>query len=293
LAGFGWLKQGVTVGFRHPRPVFAASALLLLIYLLPSLVAMPLQFAWMHSGPRNMAVFFWIAAGSWLLGLLLVPLSAGLLQVIDAAERGVPARAIDIFAPYRKGDALRLIGFKLALYVTYAIALGGIFATIGRDVLRWYIQAISAQFNHQPPAVALPSHFGITFSLLMIVCMFLGGVYAISLGQVALRRRSVLGAIGDGFAGTLKNLLPMLAFVVGLVFAWILAALCIGIVVAVLVVLGKLVGNWLLLVGMIPLYLALVLLGFTLMFGVMYHLWRDVCEGDTAPPAAVVQSVAA
>jgi hypothetical protein len=36
----------------------------------------------------------------------------------------------------------------------------------------------------------------------------------------------------------------------------------------------------------IPVYIALLLVVFAAMFGVMYYLWRDVCGGDTASGAA-------
>ena len=45
------------------------------------------------------------------------------------------------------------------------------------------------------------------------------------------------------------------------------------------------------LVFVVPLYLAVMLMLFSVMFGVMYYLWRDVCGDNTAPTAA--QSIAA
>ena len=56
----------------------------------------------------------------------------------------------------------------------------------------------------------------------------------------------------------------------------ILAAIVIGICFALLGLLAKLVGAWLM-VLVIPLYLALMLSMYPLMFGVMYYFWRDVC----------------
>ena len=42
---------------------------------------------------------------------------------------------------------------------------------------------------------------------------------------------------------------------------------------------------------LVPLYIAMMLLMFTVMFGVMYHLWRDVCGGDAV--AGVAPQIAA
>ena len=224
--------------------------------------------------------------------LLILPLYAGYLQVIDAAERGQPARARDVFKPYRQGDALRLIGYGLAMLVVYIAAFAAVLATTGLGVTRWYMQAMTAQASHQPPPTTLPDGFGITVALFVVIGMFMMGAYAISLGQVALRGRSVFGAIGDGVVGTLKNLLPLLVFVVSLSLAWIIVAIAIGLLAGLLAVLGKLVGAWLVLLLVIPLYIAFVLMMLMVMFGVMYHLWRDVCAGDDSVPT-MAPSIAA
>lgn len=215
-----------------------------------------------------------------LLSLLIVPLYAGYVQVVDAAEQGLPARARDIFKPYRHGEALRLIGYGLALMVVYVAMIGIIIAATGGGIVTWYMQVLTAQASHQLPPTALPDGFGIAMALFTLLGLFMMSFYAISLGQVALRRRSVFGAIGDGLLGALKNLLPLLVFVVSLVLACVVVAVAIALVAVLLALLGKLVGSWLVLVLVIPLYIAMMLMMFAVMFGVMYHLWRDVCGDD-------------
>lgn len=120
----------------------------------------------------------------------------------------------------------------------------------------------------------------------MVVAIFMMGFYSIGLGQVALGNRSVFGAIGDGIVGALKNLLPLLMLVVGTILLWIAVGIGFGILALLLALIGKLVGLWLVFVLIIPLYIVLLLLVFTSMFGVMYHLWRDVCGGDIATGTA-------
>lgn len=225
-----------------------------------------------------------------LLGLLLVPLYAGYLQVIDAAEHGLPARARDIFKPYRQREALRLIGYGLALIVIYVALLGIIIVATGGSIPSWYMQLLTAQANHQPPP-GLPHGFGIAMALLTVLGLFMMGFYSISLGQIALHRRDVFNAIGDGLIGALKNLLPLLVLVVSLVLAWIVVMIAIAIMVILLALLGKLIGAWLILVLVIPVYIALLLVMFAVMFGVMYHLWRDVCGDDTS--SGMTQMIAA
>ena len=292
LAGFGWLKRGINVGYGNPKALLGGAALLLLACLLPSLLTLPMQFGTLQAGTQpDTKLFALIMAVSALAGLLLVPLYAGYLRVIDAAERGQPARARDIFQPYRQGEALRLIGYGLAMLVVYVGMFAIVIAATGRGMMQWYMQVITAQANHQPPPVTLPDGFGITIALCVVLGLFVMGVYAISLGQVALRRRSVFGAIGDGFAGTLKNLLPLLVFIVSFVVAWLVLAIVIVLLAGLLTLLGKLVATWLVLVLVIPFYIILMLMLFAVMFGVMYHLWRDVCGDDTADIAA--QSITA
>jgi hypothetical protein len=283
LAGFGWLTQGFSVGLRHPKPLLGGAAFLMVACLLPSLITMPMQFHAMSAGtPLSPATFGWIMAFSTLLSLLTIPLYAGYLQVVDAAERGLPARARDIFNPYRQGGALRLIGYGLAMLVVYIGMFGIVIAVTGRGIASWYMQALTAQASHQPPPTALPDGFGITMALLMAVGLFMMGFYAISLGQVALRNRSVFGAVGDGMIGALKNLLPLLVFAVSSVLLWIVVAIVFVVAVLILSLLAKLISPWLIFVVIIPLYVALFLMMFTMMFGTMYHLWRDVCGDDIA-----------
>lgn len=290
LAGFGWLQRGVSVGYRHPKPIFGGAVILLLIALVPTLSMLPFQFHFPGTPTPSPAVLVSIMAVSMLIGLLLVPLYAGYLQVIDAAERGLPARATGIFNPYRQGDALRLIGYGLALVVIYMALVGIVILAAGRGIVDWYMQVLTAQANHLPPP-GLPQGFGIAMALFTVMGLFMMGFYSVSLGQVALRRRGVFNAIGDGFLGALKNLLPLLVLAASLVIAWIVLTIALAIVILVLALLGRLVGVWLMFVLVIPVYIAFVLAVFAVMFGVMYYLWRDVCEGDTASGAA--QTIAA
>jgi len=289
-AGFGWLKHAIGIIYRHPKPLLGGAAFLLLVCMLPTLVTLPMQLYWTHRGsPPNLQATLFSMAGSMTFGLLLVPLYAGYLQVIDAAERGLPARARDIFKPYRQGEALPVIGYALALAAISTVLLGVIVLATGGGLVGWYVQLLAAQAGHLPPP-ALPHGFGIAMALCLVLWLFMMAFYAVSLGQIALRRRSVFGALGDGFVGALKNLLPMLMLAVGSILAWIVVAIALVLVFIVVGLLGLLVGKWLMLVLMVPVEIALVLAGFAVMFGVMYHLWRDVC-GDAAvisgpPPIA-------
>jgi hypothetical protein len=286
-AGFGWLKKGFSVGFRHPKPLLGGAAFLVVACLLPALITLPMQlYATTAHTPPNPTSFLGIMAVSMLISLLLVPLYAGYLQLVDAAERGLPVRALDIFKPYRQGEALRLIGYGLAVAVVYVAIIGLIFvATTGGGTADWYTQALTAQANHQPPP-ALPNGFGFAIALFLGLWLLIMGFYAISLGQIALGRRNVFGAIGDGLVGALKNVLPLLVFGVSAILVAIGLAIAFAIVAVLLGLIGKLVSAWLVIVLLVPLYIALLLGMFMVMFGTMYYLWRDVCGDNFVPDMA-------
>jgi len=287
-AGFGWLTNGFSAGFRHPKPLLGGAALLLVACLLPTLITLPMQFGAIGSSmAQSPTVIISMMGVSMLISLLIIPLYAGYLQVIDATERGLPARVLDIFNPYRRGEAWRLIAFGMTNILLYIIVIAIVIAVAGSGIASWYMQVMTAQAAHQPPP-GLPQGFGTAMALFMVFGLFMTGYYAISLGQVALGKRSVFGAIGDGLVGALKNLLPLVVFVVSLVLAWVVIIIAFAIVAFLLTLIGKLVGAWLALVLMVPLYLAMMLAMFTVMFGVMYHLWRDVCGDDTMTGVAAV-----
>ncbi len=287
-AGLGWLTNGFSAGFRHPKPLLGGAALLVVACLLPSLVTLPMQFRALATGvPQSPTAAIGIMAISMLVGLLILPLYAGYMQVVDAAERGLPARALDIFNPYRRGEALRLVGYGLANLGLYIVLFGIVIALTGRGMVSWYMQALAAQAAHEPPP-GLPPGFAATMALFMVLAFFMMAYYAISLGQVALRQRSVFGAIGDGLVGAVKNLLPLLVFALSLVLAWLVVLIAFLVVALLLAFVSKLMAPWLMLVLIIPLYIALFLTMFAVMFGVMYYLWRDVCGDDVMPDMVAV-----
>lgn len=286
-AGFGWLNRGIRTGFRQPKPLFGGAALVAVAAMIPTLITLPMQFHALHSGTSAQpSMFVWIMAISILFGLLILPLYAGYLQLVDAAERGLPAHAGDIINPYRDGKALRVIGYGVAMMAIYLAMLAIVIVSTGGGFAHWYMEVLTAQANHQAPPAALPDGFWITVLLLLMLVTVMMGFYSIGLGQVTLGNRSVFGAIGDGLVGALKNLLPLLMLIVALILTWIVVAICFGILAILLALISKLVGPWLMFVLIIPFYIALVLVVFTAMFGVMYHLWRDVCGDDAVTGAA-------
>lgn len=280
-AGFGWLLRGIGATFRHPRPLLGAAALLMLAGLLPSVVTLPLQVpALQPQGGLGAAQLIAIMVVSSLAGLALMPLYAGFLQVIDAAERGLPARARDIVAPYRRGGAMRIIGYGIVMLLAYLAVFALLVIGTGSPIVHWYVEALANQAAHLPPPT-LPSGSGLFFALAVVIGLFMFGFYAISLGQLALGRRSVGGALIDGLAGGLKNVLPLAVFALCLIPLALVLLVGMVIIAIPLALIGKLLGAWLFLILAVPLYIAFALMTFSSMFSVIYHVWRDVCgDGD-------------
>ena len=282
-AGFGWLTRGFSAGFRHPKPLLGGAAVLLIAAFLPTLVTLPLRIHAMQSGtPPNPVTSIGSLVFSMLIGLLLIPLYGGFLQLMDATEGGRAARVLDIFRPYRDGSALRLIGFGLLVLLLYVVIIGALMLTLGGGLLHWYVQMLGTQPQQPPMPPSLPHGFGVFFALSMVFALFMTGFYAIALGQVALSRRGVFASVGDGIVGAAKNVLPLLTLALGGLLAAIALAIAVIFVGMVVVLLGKLVGQWLVLVIAIPLYIALMMTVFVGGFGVSYHFWRDVCGPDEA-----------
>jgi hypothetical protein len=291
MAGFRWLMSAINLGRNNPKAIFGAAALSLLLMLVPSLVSVPMQIIGSPSIGRMVAGM----VVSLLLSLLLAPLYGGLLAIIDAAERGRPAKATDVFAPYRSGGgAARMIAFAVGMLVVYAAIVAIVVVAAGTGIVHWYMDILAAQAAKTAPTALqhLPDGFGTAMALFTVFWLLLMGIYSVGFGQVALAGRSPVAALKDGLVGSVKNLLPLLVLSVGLILATAAVVLALLIVVGILALLAKLVGAWLLLVVALPIYLAFVLIIYVVMFGTMYFMWRDICGGSDTTPEAVTAMAA-
>lgn len=287
-AGWRWLVQGINLGRNNPRAIFGGAALLIVAALVPTLVQLFVQVGLKMTGQGTMYV---LVAFSLVYSLLVVaPLIGGLLRVIDASENGRPARAAAIFDVFKQGQgAVRMVATSFALAVVAMTVIGLIVSLFGPGVAEWYVQALAVSQGMEAGASApslppLPDGFGTVAVLAIVFGLFLQGAYAIAFGQAALSERSIGGALADGFVGALKNLLPLLVLL--LVFAIFAFALLLvmALVVMLLAVIGSLVHPALGVALAAPVYLAFLMVLYVVIFGVMYHLWRDVASGD-APKA--------
>lgn len=284
-AGWSWLARAVNLGRNNPRAVIGAIAIVAALALVPSLLQMGLQSA-LSGSPQSAMVVGGLAT---LASLVVFPLLiGGVLRVIDAAEHGRPTAPGAVFEPFRAGrGGGRLVGFGLLMSALYLLVFGVLVGTLGEGLPEWYAQVMQLQVEAagrpiQPGDLPdPPPGLGKVLGLGLLLGMFLGGAYAIGFGQVALGGRGVLGAVRDGLAGALRNLLPIVVLAVLSVLALFALFLVLMLVGGLLMLVGSLVHPALGMLLVAPLYLGMILLMYVVMFGVMYHMWRDVCG---APP---------
>lgn len=285
LAGLAWLKRGFNAGRSNTRAIFGGASLVMVAALVPGFLQ-AFAHALLQPGPGAAAV---IAALTTLLAVaLLGPLMGGYLRVIDASERGETVHASDVLAPFRNpSDARRMIVFSFVMLLMQLGAFSLLWAVFGgalENLQGWYLRVAellqTAQPGQQPKLPDPPQGLGGLFSLAGLFALFVGGVFAVGLGQLALRGQGVGASVFEGLSGAARNLLPLLVMA-AFVFVLMMAA---G--VAMLLVAGilGLLHPVLALAAFLPLYMFFVLTLYVVMFGVMYHLWRDVA-GDA--PAAV------
>lgn len=276
LAGFRWLARALNIGGRNPKTLLLAAAVVGVIAFVPSLVTVPLQMSF----PGNQAMFAVAMMISLVAGLLLSPVFAGFLQVIDAIENGRPVRARDVFAPYRTGLWKPVVGFTLCLWGLYLVAFALIVLSMGADLRGFYAEALTATQAQHVPFAELPPGFLRAMVVAAVSGLVLGGVWALGNGQVAIGRQRVLAAFADGIVGTLKNALGLIALAIGSMLLAVAFFVLFLIVAKIIGLLGKFVGMWLAYTLLVPFYLGVLVGMYVLIFGVAYHFWRDVCGGD-------------
>jgi len=282
--------QGINLGRNNPRAVFGGAALLIAVVLVPTVIQLILQVGLKLDSEGLM---FALGAFSLLYSVLVVmPLIGGMLRVIHASESGRETRAAAIFDVFKSGQGyVRIVAVSIALAALATVVIGLIFAFLGPGVAEWYTQAVIASQNLKPGAAApnlppLPDGIGAVVGLIILFGLFMQGLHAVAFGQIALTDRSVPGALGDGFMGALKNLLPLLVLLVAFAVAAMLALVLLVLLGGLLGAIGSLVHPALGEALAAPLSLAFLLILYVVVFGVMYHLWRDVTgAGGSAPPA--------
>jgi hypothetical protein len=288
-AGFHWLRRALQVGRHNPRALFAGAALLMAAWLLPNLVQ-----ALLHTvlQPGNEGAIVIAAVMTLLSVAILAPLMGGYLRLIHASEQGRVAHAREIFDVFRSGRAWRsCAGFGLLVLMVHVLVGYVLVSQFADGLMAWYVQVMTllqqareSGAQAMPAWPPLPEGIGVFFALASLWALFIGGVFAVGLGQVALRGRGVRAAFADGLAGTAKNLLPLLVMAVFAFGAMVVAAVALAMVLTVVALVAGLVHPTLAAAVVLPLYLGFLAVVYALVFSVMYQVWRDVA--DPAAPGA-------
>lgn len=274
-AGWSWLRSGFTVAARNPGKILGAAVLLALCLALPALI----QFA---VKPRGDTIFVTLGAITLLSCVVYPILYGGFMRMLDADRNGRAFSAFGIFEPFRPGrGGSRLALFGVCMLVAYVVFFAIVLATIGRAVGPWYLHVATLQNTPFAPVTLppAPAGTGITVILAIVFFLFYSGALAVGTGQVALRDASAWNGFRDGVAGSFKNALPLVVLAVCTLVALFIAAIGLGILVAVLFLLGHFVGTSISLILTGLLYVVFMLLIVTLMMGINYAMWRDVAGG--------------
>lgn len=286
-AGLRWLKQAVNLGSHNPKAVFGAAALFLMAALIPTILQLILQ-----SGLGMTSEGLVNALGVFSLFYLLLvtpPLVMGFIRVIDATETGTATRASAIFDTFWRGDSLRGIGLFLLIIILVLAVFGILVVAYGIDFFRQIGEVLVALEAAEPGVIPvlppLPDGFGTFLALVVVLGTFINGVYAIGFGQVALAGRSIIGALGDGIVGALKNALPLLVLLLISLVVGIVLLLLLALLITLLAFIGGLVHPALATALQVPISLGAMLVLYVIGYGVMYFMWRDVC-GEAPPPVA-------
>lgn len=290
LAGIAWLRRGFNSGRHNPRAIFGGAALIMVAALIPGFLQ-AFAHAVLKPGPGAATI---IAALATVMAVVLLgPLMGGYLRIIDRSERGEPAHAADVLAPFRNAhDAQRLIGFSFIMLLVQLGALSLLFALFGhalQNLQDWYLR-VAELLQHATPGKPAqlpppPEGLGGLFSLGGLFALFVAAVFAVGFGQVALHGRNLGAALLDGLAGAARNLLPLLVMA-AVAFALMMAA---GLMLVLVAGILGLLHPVLAVAVFLPLYMVFVLVLYVVMFGVMYHLWRDVA-GDPPAPATGLEA---
>lgn len=289
-AGWGWLKQAINLGGHNPKAIFGGAALILVtIVAIAIVLSMALGGAMAAMQPGSGASMGLSLVITVPILLVMAGLVVGYLRVVDAVEHGRPASAVQVFSGFSDWPtAARTFGFMIVMVIAQNLLMAGLVMLIAPEVGTWYMQTVQMQASEQaaPQMPALPEGFGAAFAVFWIVGMFGYAVQAIGIGQIALARRGVGGALGDGVAGAAKNLLPLLVLLLIAIVAAIVAGLAVVLLMFVVGLLAKAVGVWIAFLIGIPLYCAFLLAVIVVSFGVMYFMWRGICGDGTESASA-------
>jgi len=289
-APFRWLMKSLDAGRRNPKAYFGAIALMIVVVFAMSAVQLVAQVVVGESTAGLMAVYGVITLISM---VVMPPLVGGIFRVLDTSDRGLPARATDVFAAFgRVHDLRRLVLVSLLFSAVYLLVVALAYQTaVGAFLIEYFAIAMSTPPGGDPDIEAITELFGrapdglaLSMLVLFVGLLLWSNAYMFALAVAALRDDGVLASAGAGAMAVLKNILPLLAFFLVLGIVGFIAMLLVMLVVMLVVVAVSMVSPILAAVLMVPVFLLLMLVVYALMFAFYYHGWRDIFGEPVVDP---------
>lgn len=304
-APFRWVGKALDVGAGQPAAVLGGVAVLALAAVLPGL---PMQAMQLAGHQPSLSMIFGFYALIMLTSLLVVPpITGGLYGLFRRSERGEPASAMQVLAPFSDGSAGALILTTLLMFVINALVILVIAVVIvvlvgidsAGELARWFQTMMEWQTQYggdpaaaqqHPPPVPPQAVMGSLFALFGAMLAFspllvlLGFGSALATADAALAPSSPLQAVARGLGAAFRNALPLLLFTIVLFAALlmvfmvvgVIAGLAIGLLAALSPVAAAVVG--------IPLYVLFLVVTYAISFGTLYHGWKDMLGSESEQP---------
>ena len=225
-APWRWLQQAAALLRAQPRVLGGATALLLSVALVPSLV----QVALSGASPQFAQVL------AVLLSLLLYPPAvAGFFRVVHALVQGAPVQPSALFAAYGDAPALRRMVIANLLFVSGSLLVVTTLAwAFGGEELLQFLRELSAL---QPGAKQLPALPPGVLPLVVALLLFgaaLVSAQGLAFAELALGGRPPLAAIGAALRVTARNFGALLLFYVPVAVLGFLAFMLVALVAVLL-----------------------------------------------------------
>ncbi|HEY2344883.1 MAG TPA: BPSS1780 family membrane protein [Xanthomonadaceae bacterium] len=256
--GLAWFQGGVRVLDRNPRGLLAVSLGLVLVHQVPSLLG---------------AVPALWAAVSIVLLLLVPALQAGLFFAIDEACEGRPVAPMHLFEGLRRpGARAQLIVLGMAVLVASVLVALAARNILGDDGVRIFAQIMDQAIKPDSKAaqsIALPLLKAMASAMAILFVLMSGLFFAVP--RVMFDGRKALPALGESILACAANVLPLTLYGLVLGAVGFVAFLGLGIVAAMLGLLGQ-VGA-LLFYGV---FLAVIVVCLLVSTSGNYLAWREV-----------------
>lgn len=298
---FGMLIGGCRLVRRHLGKFMLASLLSLSAVIVMVMVfGMVLTFG-IGAKPDAMSTgnFDWttlaaVYAVAAVVGILLAPpFLAGWFTLCRKLADAEPVSVMVLFSAYRqRGLWQKLIGYSLLgllLYVVvhalYVLA-AGMFG-ISADELEVFLRAQSGD----PTALAgLSGTFWAAYAGILVLGVVLQSMFMLGFCQAALTESPAGDALKAGIAGTLKNLISILAFLLVFMAAVLAVAIVIGILAALAIGLLSFLSKTAAYAIGVVLYVLVILLIYPLLFSFQYYVWQGILGNDGTDASRISDS---